>query len=617
MDPKLKRELGLLDLFCIASGAMISSGIFILPGLAHAKAGPAVVASYFLAAIFALMGMLSQAEIVSAIPKAGGTYFYIKRTMGPGMGTVDGLANWFSLALKSAFALVGMAAFTRLVVDVDVRLIGLVLCALFVLLNIAGVKEASRVQVALVVCLFAALAVYVVRGLPAVSVRNLEPFAPYGTAAIVSTAGFVFVSYGGLLKAASLAEEVRNPGRVVPLAMIFALLSVGLVYVAVVFVTTGVLDGAVLDRSLTPISDAAAVFLGPGGRIVLALAAILSFITTANAGIMAASRYLYAMGRDGLLPDALAGVNERFKTPQASIVLTGIAMAVFLFLRLEVLVKAASTVLILTYLTACLAVVILRESRLQNYQPVFRAPLYPLVQVAGIAGSIVLIVGMGSEALVAAAAAIGAGFLVFYAYGRVRAGREFALLHIVERITAKELTSGSLESELKDIIRERDEIVKDRFDEMIESAIVLDLEGPLKAGELFAIVADEMAGRLGIEKAVMMKFLHDRERDSSTVLTPHLAIPHIIVPGEGKFEILIARIRAGAEFAGSPDGVRAVFVLAGTRDERNFHLRALAGIAQIVYDPHFERRWLAARDKQALRDLILLGKRRRTDRPPA
>ena len=101
---QLKKGLGLIHVFCIASGAMISSGLFILPGLAHAQAGPAVVVSYFLAGLLASIGVLSIAELATAMPKAGGDYFFISRGMGAGVGTVAGLLSWFSLSLKSAFA---------------------------------------------------------------------------------------------------------------------------------------------------------------------------------------------------------------------------------------------------------------------------------------------------------------------------------------------------------------------------------------------------------------------------------------------------------------------------------------------------------------------------------
>ena len=104
---------------------MISSGLFILPGLAHAQAGPAVILSYLIAALLAMTGMLSIAELTTAMPKAGGDYFFTTRTMGSAVGTVSGLLTWLSISLKSAFALVGMSAFTALLVDVDIRLIGI------------------------------------------------------------------------------------------------------------------------------------------------------------------------------------------------------------------------------------------------------------------------------------------------------------------------------------------------------------------------------------------------------------------------------------------------------------------------------------------------------------
>ncbi len=608
---KLKRELNLLDVFCLASGAMISSGLFILPGLAHAQAGPAVFVSYFLAGLLAMTGMLSQAELVSAMPKAGGTYFYVKRTMGPAVGTVDGLITWFSLSLKSAFALVGMAAFTTYFVHLDIRLIAVVLCLVFVGINLVGIKEAGRVQVVLVMGLLVLLLLYVVRGLPSVTIGHFEPFAPRGIGAIFRTAGFVFISFGGLLKVSSVAEEVKNPTRVIPLGMILSLLVVTILYFLVVMVTSGVLGTSELEGSLTPLSDGAAVFLGSFGRIALGVAAMLAFISTANAGIMAASRYPLALGRDGLIPSFMGVVHPRFKTPYRSIIITGLFMIAMVFLRLDVLVKVASTVLVLTFMFSCFSIIILRESRLQNYQPVFRAPLYPWLQIAGLAGFGALVFIMGREALWASLLVIVTGLFVYWFYGRIRSEREFALLHLVERITAKELTTHSLESELKEIIRERDDIVEDRFDRIVESSTVLDLDESMAADEFFTLVARTMSGNLEIEPSMLYDLLVERERESSTVLTPTLAIPHIIIDGEQSFDILLVRAKGGISFSDTAPHIHAIFVLVGTRDERNFHLRALAAIAQIVQDPRFEERWMAAKNTEALRDVILLGQRMR------
>jgi len=609
---KLKRGLGLIHVFCIASGAMISSGLFILPGLAHARAGPGVVVSYLLAGLLAATGLLSIAELTTAMPKAGGDYFFITRGMGSAVGTVAGLLNWSSLSLKSAFALVGMAALVRLVVPIDAWVVGAALCVVFVAVNVLGVREAARLQVALIAALLGLMLLYVVKGLPAVDVQHFEPFAPGGARAIFSTAGFVFVSYGGLLKVASVAEEVRNPGRVIPLGLILSLLVVSVFYTLMVFVTSGVLPAEELNNSLTPISDGAGVFMGRTGRIALGVGAMLAFLTTANAGIMAASRYLLALSRDRLLPSPLGRVGERFRTPHVAILVTGAVVMAALFLDLDLLVKAASTGLILSYILSNLSIIVLRESGLQNYRLQFRAPLYPWIQILGIVGFAFVILEMGEGAFLISALLVAVGFATYWFYGRARTERESALLHLLQRITAKELVTGSLEAELKEVIRERDNIVLDRFDRLIEHGTVLDLEQGMSMEEFFRLVAERLAGRLKVPAPVLLERLLARERESSTVLSPGLAIPHVIVEGEGMFEVLLARSRQGITFAKDAQPVRSVFVLVGTRDERNFHLRALSAIAQVVQEPGFEKKWMAAQGEQALRDVVLLGERQRT-----
>ncbi|MFC1462801.1 amino acid permease [Verrucomicrobiota bacterium] len=608
---KLQKELNLFDVFCAASGAMISSGLFILPGLAHAQAGPAVVVSYFLAGLLALTGMLSQAELVSAMPKAGGTYFYVTRSMGPALGTVDGIITWFSLSLKSAFALVGMAAFTRVVIDVDIRLIAVPLCLLFVAINVVGTKKAIMVQRVLVIGLLTILLYYIVRGIPAIQIQNFDPFAPNGVGAVLSTAGFVFISFGGLLKVAAIAEEVKQPARTVPLGMILALFVVSVFYALAILVTSGVLGAAELDRSLTPISDGAAVFLGRSGVILVSIAAILAFVSTANAGIMSASRYPLALSRDDLVPHFLARINERFKTPHVAILVTGFFMVLVLFLKLDLLVKVASSVLILTFLFSCLSVIIMRESHLQNYQPKFRSPLYPWVQLIGVMGCILLIVEMGVAALLSSLVLVAGGLFVYWFYGRIRATREYALLHLIERLTSKDLTKNLLETELKEIIQERDDITKDRFDLIIENCIIMDIDERMAMNELFEQVAEAMSARLNTDASTILRDLHEREKEGSTVIGPGLAIPHIVIQGKQKFDILLARSKPGILFPGSTSEVHAVFVLAGTQDERNFHLKALAAIAQIAQPLHFYKKWIRAKDKEALRDTVLLGKRLR------
>ncbi|HUV63095.1 MAG TPA: amino acid permease [Sedimentisphaerales bacterium] len=608
---KLKQDLNLLDVFCIASGAMISSGLFILPGLAYAKAGPAVILCYLLAGLLSIPGMVSLAEMTTAMPRAGGDCFTVVRSLGPAAGTVAGLLSWFSLAMKSAFALVGISIFTALIVEANLHLLSVLFCAVFLVINIVGIKRAGKTQVVLVVALLALMLLYIAFGLGKVRIENLAPFAPKGLAPVLFTTGFVFVSYAGLLKIASVAEEIKNPARNIPLGMIVSLLVVSLLYGLMVLVTAGVLEPAVLSRSLTPVSDGAAAFMGEFGKIALSIAAIFAFLSTANAGIMTAARSLVPLSRDGLLPGFLGRINKRFGTPHHALLVTGLVIVVALLLRLDVLIEAASVVLILTNILSCLSVIILRESRLQNYQPKFRAPLYPWLQIAGIVGFGLLIFEMGTEALLITFLLIVGGLFVYWFYGRIRTTREYALLHLVERITAKELTTHALEDELRDIIRERDEIIKDRFDDVVERAIVLDVDRSMRLEEFFRRVADAMSPRLGTGSDELFRLLVEREKQSGTTLSPDLAIPHIVLAGQHTFDILLARCREGISFSAKEPRVRAVFVIMGTRDERNFHLYALAAVAQIVYDPRFETKWAGAKGKEGLRDIILLGERRR------
>ncbi|MCK4307484.1 amino acid permease [candidate division WOR-3 bacterium] len=613
---KLKKELGLIDIFCIASGAMISSGLFILPGLAFAKAGPAVIISYILAGILVIPAVLSKAELTTAMPKAGGDYFFIDRSFGPGIGTLGGISAWFSLAFKSAFALVGIGIFIELInpniTYTQIKLISAGLCIFFVALNLIGVKQAGRTQVFLVLVLIGLLIFYVFRSLPSIQVQRYTPFIPSGMGPVFATAGFVFISYGGLTKIASVAEEVKNPGRNIPLGMILSLVIITIIYVLVIFVTTGILNSSKLAQSHTPISIGARVSMGNFGFIVMAIAALLAFISTANAGIMAASRTPMAMGRDSLLPAFFGKVVPRFGTPHYSILFTGgFMICVILFLDLERLVKAASSLKLLLFMFSNLSVISMRESKIRNYQPKFRSPLYPWMQILGTLGCGYLLVQMGTTALFTTFFLVVGGLGWYLLYSRPKVSRESALIYVIKRITSKDLTRGLLGAELREVLRERDEVVEDRFDHIIRECEVLDLKESLSLEKFLKIASNSLAKRLGMEENILFNQLLEREKESSTVIGPGFAIPHITIEGENKFEVLLARCKDGIIFSPSLPPIHTVFVLVGSRDERNFHLRALGAIAQIVREANFDKDWLSAQNPEELRDIVLLGERKR------
>ncbi|MHC4925883.1 MAG: amino acid permease [Planctomycetota bacterium] len=590
----LKRTLGLLDVFSIAAGAMISSGLFVLPSLACKQTGPSAIVAYVVAAVLVLPSLLCKAELATAMPRAGGTYFYVERSMGALWGLFCGLANWFSLAMKSAFAILGIALFASFFSETILsqplggwtqKIIAAVCCLLFSILNLISVKHTSRFQNILVAFLLATLSLFVIGGIGKVSNLNYAPFAPHGPLKIFATAGMVFVSYGGLTKVASIAEEIHHPGKNLPLGMLLAWFIVSLLYMLVVFIAVGVLDMDVLASSKAPISAAANIFLGKFGFALLGLSAMAAYITTANGGILAASRSPLAMSRDHLLPISLARISKRFHTPYRSILMTCLFMIVtILFLRLELLVKTASTMMILLFLLDNASVIIMRESKLQSYRPRFKTPLYPYLPAATIVLYILLLINMGLVPLLICGAFLVFSVVWYYLFAAQHSNKDSAVMHIVERVTAKEIKTPTLENELRDILIERDEIIADRFDKLIQQCPILDLQGPQQAQTVFQQVAEVLSKKLDIPVALLNERFIQREAEGSTVLEPGLAIPHIVIEGEKQFEILLVRAAEGITFPHAPDPVKTVFFLAGTKDERNYHLRALMAIAQTVQE---------------------------------
>jgi basic amino acid/polyamine antiporter, APA family len=614
------KDLGFFDLFCIASGAMISSGLFVLPGIVYAKIGPVSFVAYLIASLLVIPAMLSQAELSTAMPKSGGTYFFIDRSMGPGFGTLAGLSSWFALSFKSAFALLGIGAFAVLVFpDLgawQIKAIAAVFCILFGVLNLFSTKHAGRTQIFLVVGLLILLLIYIAWGLPEMDTKNLTPFAPKGDLrSILAATGLIFISYGGLTKVTSVAGEAKNPARNVPLSMISAFVVVSIIYALTVLATIGLLgENLIVDGrpSLTPISDGGQIIMGTLGKVLLAIAAVLAFVSTANAGIMTASRDPMAMSKDNLLPKFFGYVHPKYGTPRNAIfVTTGFMLCVILFLELEMLVKTASTIMILLFASVNLSVILMRESHILSYKPKFRCPGYPWMQIFGILAYGFLLFEMGRGPILLTLGFLGMGLLWYWVYGRINSNRVSALVHLVRRITARELRYDVLNSELKEILLERDEIVEDRFGALVRQALVLDLPGPLSMQDLMAAIAAALAPRIGMNEEEARLLLLAREKESSTVLAPGLAVPHVIVPGDHHFELMLVRCHDGAQFPDVEEPVEALFVLAGTADERNFHLKALMSIAQIVQQEGFLRKWRAASQQDGIRDFVLLSERSR------
>jgi basic amino acid/polyamine antiporter, APA family len=455
---KLYKTLGLRDVYAVSTGAMFSSGFFLLPGLAAAQAGPAVVFVYLLSALIVVPTVLSVAELSTAMPRDGGAYFFIDRGFGSFPGMVAGLGIWFALVFKSAFTLLGMGYYLDLFIELPIQPVAISLAVLFTVLNLFGAKSSTRTEQLLVFLLLLILGYFLVEGALEIASQGMQqvlreqfvPLAPFGEHAVFSTVGLVFVSYAGVTLVASIAQEVKNPSHTIPLGMSLSLATAALFYVGGVFIMVAVLDPQVLQEDMTPVATAARTFMDRiTGKIefyLVVAAAIAAFISTAIAGILAASRYPMAMALDKLLPQRFGRLN-RFGIPITGLIVTGMAIiGLLLIVDTEDMAKLGSAVQLLVFAMLNAVVIVMRQSGLKTYQPGYRAPLYPWLQLFGIIASLVLLVELGWLSIISSGGLIMAGIIGYFLYARRHVNRTSALSHLLGR--AERHKAKRLEEEL-------------------------------------------------------------------------------------------------------------------------------------------------------------------------
>ncbi len=418
---------------------MVGSGIFILPAIAYDSAGPAAVLAFFIAGLLVLPAAISAAEMATAMPEDGGAYIYVERGMGPVLGTIAGIGTWLMLSLKSSLALVGGVPYLVVLAPELADWIvpfAIGLAIFFTTVNIVSAEGSGRMQFLIVGVMLLVMALFVGGGLSSSTFSGAQTAGSFDPTSdgLLAAIGVVFVSYAGVTKVTAVAEEVENPGRNLPLAMVGSLLFTTALYVAVVWVAIGVADlepgaGFVPEagEDTAPIAAAADVVFGQAGVIAIVLAALLALASTANAGLLAASRFPFAMARDGLVPASLEDVSERFATPVNAIALTGAVMVVLVSVfPVQRIAQFGSAFQILVFILLNIAIIGFREGAIEEYHPEFIAPWYPWLQLIGIGGGLLVLTQMGLVPFLGSLVIV-AGSLAWYAlYVRPRVDREGA-----------------------------------------------------------------------------------------------------------------------------------------------------------------------------------------------
>lgn len=584
---ELQRSLGLSAVFTVSLGAMIGSGIFVLPGLAAEVAGPAAVLAYLIAGVVVVPAAVSQSELATAMPRAGGAYFFIDRAMGPLVGTVAGFGVWFALVFKSAFALVGLGGYLRYFVDLPMLTVAAVLALALCAVNMVGVKQSGGFQTVVVFGVLAVLGVFVAAGAGNIESGALTPFFSEGVGGLLSATGLVFVSYAGVTKVASVSEEVKDPARVLPRGMLASVSLMLVLYPAIVLVVVGNLPLSSLSGDPAPVASAAEAVMGRFGAGLISAIAVLALVSMANAGLLSSSRYPFAMARNRLAPRYFAHIYQRTGTPLVSIALTGAVMiALILFVPLLELAKLASAFQVLVFCLIHLSVIAFRESDPPWYRPPFRASLYPLVQVFGIGGSLVLLTQLGWISMVGSLGIVVAGVAWYRLFGRSRASHESAMLDTLRLRSIGPLVSttrnalsspgrdhvvipvdsGTSNNRLRDLLRiakaltaEDGRITLARLDRFRRGSFWWRRETLPRPDDPFRVGAKKIAEEMGLDIAVV----RPRGNDTRHALADY-ADRHAVDLILGEFRYAGGRHREGFDLTWVQDHVQSDVILLGS-----------------------------------------------------
>lgn len=405
----------------ISIGTMIGSAIFVLAGTSYATAGPGASLAIFLAGIAAVFTGLSFAELVTVVPKAGGGYVYVKEATGNNIiGFICGWGFWLGYAMSCGLFALGFGNFVHYIFPfIPQMATAYVLVVYVAFTNIRGTKSSGNLQNIITTVLIALLALYVVVGVFHIDMGNQKPYTPFGMSGVFNAMGFLYMTYIGYGLITTASEEVIEPEKTIPKAILISIAAVIVIKTSVFFIGSGILPWNELVPGVTdtPMIDTAMKIGGRFGGYLFAFAGILATLSSINTAVMASSRTSFAMARDNRLPGIFKTVNRRTKTPVVSIVATSVIVVVAVSIRdLEHISTVTSIFSLTGYSLVNVALIIFRKKS-PELERKFRVPFFPVTPLLGIGVNLFLIIQLAISDFIALAIALGviaAGVLYYY-----------------------------------------------------------------------------------------------------------------------------------------------------------------------------------------------------------
>ena len=436
-DKGLKRVLGTRGLLLMGIGAIIGAGIFILTGIASAfYAGPAVIISFLIAGVACLFTALCYAEFASMIPVAGSAYTYSYVTLGELLAWIIGWNLILEYLVIVAAVAVGWSGyivniFTSLGLILPAQLINppgvegglinipaVIIIAGITWLLVRGAKQSSQVNTVIVIIKLSVILLFLTIGVNYINPANYHPFLPYGWSGVFKGAAIIFFAYIGFDAITTAAEEVKNPRKTFPIAILGSLLISSILYIAVSGVLNGILPYYMYKETAAPVAFALAKLGIHWADIVISIGALCGITSVLLVSFFGQSRVFFAMSRDGLLPEFFSRIHKDFRTPTNGILIVGIvASFIAAFLPITALAELVNIGTLAAFIIVSASIIILRRQRPELKRP-FKTPLVPLVPVLAIIFCFFLVTELPTITHIRFVIWLAIGLLIYYFYGR-------------------------------------------------------------------------------------------------------------------------------------------------------------------------------------------------------
>ena len=436
-DKGLKRVIGTSGLLLMGVGAIIGAGIFILTGIASALyAGPGIILSFIIAGVACLFTALCYAEFASMIPVAGSAYTYSYVTLGELFAWIIGWDLILEYLVIVAAVAVGWSGyivniFTSLGVNLPPQLINppgidggiinipaVLIIAGITWLLIRGAKQSSQVNTVIVIIKLAVILLFITIGINYIHPANYHPFLPYGWSGVFKGAAIIFFAYIGFDAITTAAEEVKNPKKTFPIAILGSLIISSILYIAVSGVLNGIFPYYIYKESAAPVAFALANLGIQWANIVISIGALCGITSVLLVSFFGQSRVFFAMSRDGLLPEFFSRLHKDFRTPTNGIIVVGIVGSIIAaFLPITELAELVNIGTLAAFIIVSAAIIILRIQKPDIERP-FKTPFVPLVPILAILFCLFLVTELPTITHIRFLVWLAIGLVIYYFYGR-------------------------------------------------------------------------------------------------------------------------------------------------------------------------------------------------------